>query len=152
MKSFNVRVYGLLKNDREEVLITDEFRFNRAFTKFPGGGLEFGEGLADGLKREFLEKLSLEIEVGELFFVNDFYQESAFNPNHQLLIFYFWVNCKNWQEISVNLEKQILTQDGEMPRWIALKDISAEAMTFPVDKMVAEKIEVPFTLKIIALQ
>jgi len=146
MKSFNVRVYGLLKNDRDEVLITDEFRFNRAFTKFPGGGLEFGEGLADGLKREFLEELSLEIEVGELFFVNDFYQESAFNPNHQLLIFYFWVNCKYWQEISVNLEKQILTQDGEMPRWIALKDISAEEMTFPVDKMVAEKLKyfVPF--------
>jgi 8-oxo-dGTP diphosphatase len=146
MKSFNVRVYGLLKNDRDEVLITDEFRFNRAFTKFPGGGLEFGEGLADGLKREFLEELSLEIEVGELFFVNDFYQESAFNPNHQLLIFYFCVNCKNWQEISVNREKQILTQDGEMPRWIALKDISAEAMTFPVDKMVAEKLKcfVPF--------
>ncbi len=146
MKSFNVRVYGLLKNDRKEVLITDEFRFNRAFTKFPGGGLEFGEGLADGLKREFLEELSLEIEVGELFFVNDFYQESAFNPNHQLLIFYFWVNCKNWQEISVNREKQILTQDGEMPRWIALKNISAEEMTFPVDKMVAEKLKyfVPF--------
>jgi mutator protein MutT len=146
MKSFNVRVYGLLKNDREEVLITDEFRFNHAFTKFPGGGLEFGEGLADGLKREFLEELSLEIEVGELFFVNDFYQESAFNPNHQLLIFYFWVNCKNWQEISVNREKQILSQDAEMPRWIALKDISAEAMTFPVDKKVAEKLKcfVPF--------
>lgn len=146
MKSFNVRVYGLLKNDREEVLITDEFRFNRAFTKFPGGGLEFGEGLADGLKREFLEELSLEIEVGELFFVNDFYQESAFNPSHQLLIFYFWVNCKNWQEISVNREKQILTKDGEMPRWIALKNISAEEMTFPVDKMVAEKLKyfVPF--------
>lgn len=142
MKSFNVRVYGLLKNDRQEVLITDEFRFNQAFTKFPGGGLEFGEGLADGLKREFLEELSLEIEVGELFFVNDFYQESAFNPNHQLLIFYFWVSAKNWQNIKANREKQILTQDGEMPRWISLKNISAEEMTFPVDKIVAEKIKV----------
>lgn len=142
MKSFNVRVYGLLKNDRQEVLITDEFRFNQAFTKFPGGGLEFGEGLADGLKREFLEELSLEIEVGELFFVNDFYQESAFNPNHQLLIFYFWVSAQNWQNIPVNEKKQILAEDGEMPRWIALKNISAEEMTFPVDKIVAEKIKV----------
>ncbi len=142
MKSFNVRVYGLLKNDREEVLITDEFRFNHAFTKFPGGGLEFGEGLTDGLKREFLEELSLEIEVGELFFVNDFYQESAFNQNHQLLIFYFWVSAQNWQNITANSEKQILNQDGEMPRWIALKNISSEEMTFPVDKIVAEKIKV----------
>lgn len=146
MKSFNVRIYGLLKNDRQEVLITDEFRFNQPFTKFPGGGLEFGEGLADGLKREFLEELSLEIEVGELFFVNDFYQESAFNPNHQLLIFYFWVSAQNWQNIPVNEKKQILAEDGEMPRWIALKNISAEEMTFPVDKVVAEKLKhfVPF--------
>lgn len=142
MKSFNVRVYGLLKNDRDEVLITDEFRFNHAFTKFPGGGLEFGEGLADGLKREFLEELTLEIEVGELFFVNDFYQESAFNPHHQLLIFYFWVSTQNWQNIPVNEKKQILIEDGEMPRWIPLKNISAETMTFPLDKMVAEKIKI----------
>jgi ADP-ribose pyrophosphatase YjhB (NUDIX family) len=142
MKSFNVRVYGLLKNDRDEVLITDEFRFNHAFTKFPGGGLEFGEGLADGLKREFLEELALEIEVGELFFVNDFYQESAFNPNHQLLIFYFWVSAQNWQNIPANSEKQILKEDGEMPRWIPLKNISSDEMTFPVDKIVAEKLKI----------
>ena len=53
MKSFNIRVYGILLNDRNEVLVSDECRNGYSFTKFPGGGLEFGEGLVDGLKREF---------------------------------------------------------------------------------------------------
>ena len=141
MKSFNVRVYGLLVNDQKEILISDEFRFGKAFSKFPGGGLEFGEGLADGLKREFKEEFSLEIEVGDLFFVNDFYQESAFNPNHQMLLFYYWISCTNWQEIQATREKTVLSEDGETPRWIGLKNISAQTMTFPVDKIVAEKIK-----------
>jgi hypothetical protein len=34
------RVYGILINDRQEVLISDEFRFGTYFRKFPGGGIE----------------------------------------------------------------------------------------------------------------
>ncbi|HEY0897744.1 MAG TPA: NUDIX hydrolase, partial [Sphingobacteriaceae bacterium] len=48
---FNVRVYGLLINHRQEILISDEEEYGVRFTKFPGGGLEYGEGLLDGLKR-----------------------------------------------------------------------------------------------------
>ena len=61
---FNVRVYGLLINDRSEVLISREIIQGMRVTKFPGGGLEFGEGIEDGLKREFIEELSLEVSVG----------------------------------------------------------------------------------------
>jgi len=50
MYQFNVRVYGLLINDRQEILISDEQEYGIQFTKFPGGGLEYGEGLTDGLK------------------------------------------------------------------------------------------------------
>jgi 8-oxo-dGTP diphosphatase len=140
MSEFNIRVYGLLRNEFNEILITDEFRFEHAFTKFPGGGLEFGEGLSDGLKREFKEELNLDIEVGELFFVNTFFQASAFNPNHQLLLFYFWVNCSDWKKISVTQNKTPLTQNGERARWVSLDNLSSEVMTFPIDKLVANKL------------
>ena len=37
---FNVRVYGLLIDDRYRVLIADELVHGHRITKFPGGGLE----------------------------------------------------------------------------------------------------------------
>ena len=38
MSYFNVRVYGLLINDDNEVLLSDEREFGMDFIKFPGGG------------------------------------------------------------------------------------------------------------------
>ena len=55
LKRFNVRVYGLLINHNQQLLVADEaFKSGQLATKFPGGGLELGEGLIDGLKREFI--------------------------------------------------------------------------------------------------
>jgi ADP-ribose pyrophosphatase YjhB (NUDIX family) len=38
----------------------------------PGGGMHFGESAPETLKREFREETGLEIEVGEMLFVNEF--------------------------------------------------------------------------------
>ena len=54
MSYFNVRVYGLLVNNQNEVLVSDEFEYDQYFSKFPGGGVELGEGLIEALKREFV--------------------------------------------------------------------------------------------------
>lgn len=142
MKSFNLRVYGILINDRNEVLVSDECRNGYSFTKFPGGGLEFGEGLVDGLKREFEEELGIAIEVGELFYVNDFYQVSAFNEHHQLLSFYYFVNYTDWESLTVQETHIPLLQEGERQRWVSLSEITKDEFTFPIDKIVAEKIAV----------
>ncbi len=71
MEKFNLRVYGLLVNDLGQVLISDEYRNDYAFTKFPGGGMEFGEGFKQTLKREFQEELNIDVEVGDLFYFNE---------------------------------------------------------------------------------
>ncbi|GAJ02545.1 unnamed protein product, partial [marine sediment metagenome] len=52
IQHFVVRVYGLIINDKKEVLLTDEYQLGMKMTKFPGGGLEFGEGPVDCIKRE----------------------------------------------------------------------------------------------------
>lgn len=137
---FNIRVYGILINDKQEVLISDEHRFKTAFTKFPGGGLEFGEGLADGLKREFREELNLEIEVGELFYVNDFLQTSKFDDSYQLISFYYFVKCVDYKSIKNRTSNSPLTADGEEFRWFPIEKLRKEMMTFPIDKLVAKKL------------
>lgn len=138
MKKFNVRVYGILINERLEVLLSDECRFGFSFTKFPGGGLEWGEGLKDAVKREFQEEFQLEIEVGEQFYVNTFFQQSAFNEEDQIISFYFLVEAKSKIEI---LEHNLpLNQEGEFLRWQAISELKQEMLNFPIDKLVAEKI------------
>lgn len=138
MKQFNVRVYGLLVNENNEILVSDESRFGKHFTKFPGGGLEFGEGLNDALKREFIEEMALEIEVKSLFYVNDFLQISAFNPDHQLLSFYYFVST---QQNLINLPSARIQGDGETQRWVSLHELTEEDMEFPIDKFVVKKLK-----------
>ena len=53
---FTIRVYGILVNQEKQVLVSDEKIRGEYYTKFPGGGMEFGEGTRDCLKREFMEE------------------------------------------------------------------------------------------------
>ncbi|MGB3219749.1 MAG: NUDIX domain-containing protein, partial [Anaerolineae bacterium] len=43
----------------------------RGLWEFPGGSVEFGERLADALRREILEEYGVQIEVGDLLDVVD---------------------------------------------------------------------------------
>lgn len=138
--NFNIRVYGLLINELNQVLISDECRNGYAFTKFPGGGMEFGEGFKETLIREFQEELNIEIEVDELFYFNEFFQVSKFNPNDQLFSFYYLVNYAHWKSIVTDQHEVPLTKDGEKHRWISIKSLKKELFTFPIDQLVAEKL------------
>src|ERR1700761_2132474 len=140
MALFNVRVYGLLINDNYEILVSDEYEYKMNFTKFPGGGLELGEGLIDGLKREFLEECNAEIEVTEHFYTTDFFVKSAFN-NSQIISVYYLV--KPIGELNLNFKTKAFDFDGEGEvlqafRWIKLSDLQAEEFTFPIDQHVAK--------------
>ena len=73
---YNIRVYALIV-ENGNVLITDEFRMNRLITKFPGGGLEFGEGLIECIQRECIEELGQAVEVINHFYTTDFFITSA---------------------------------------------------------------------------
>ena len=51
-KTFNIRVYGLLLNTNDEILIVCESYKGLLITKFPGGGLEFGLEILAQVKAE----------------------------------------------------------------------------------------------------
>jgi len=137
IKRFNVRVYGLLFNAQGEVLLSDECRNGYSFTKFPGGGVEHGEGIANALMREFNEELGISISIGELFYVNDFFQASAFNPNDQIIAFYYRVYSDELDQIVCNQHDVPITQEGEQHRWLDLSDLQDDVLNFPIDRRVA---------------
>lgn len=133
-----MRVYGLLINDKNEVLISDEQEYGMQFTKFPGGGLEAGEGLIDGLKREFIEECNLKIEVTEHFYTTDFFVKSAFNDSQVISIYYKVINQ---EPVNLNIKTTVFDFDGEGDvlqafRWVKLSELEVSEFPFPTDQHV----------------
>jgi ADP-ribose pyrophosphatase YjhB (NUDIX family) len=140
MYPFNVRVYGILINDANEVLISDEQEYGMRFTKFPGGGLEFGEGLTDGLKREFVEECNINIEVVGHFYTTDFFVKSAFNDSQIISVYYM---VKNIDPINFTIKTIRFDFDGEGEvlqafRLVKLTDLQPDDFVFPVDNHVVK--------------
>ncbi len=136
MSYFNVRVYGLLINDKDEILISDEQQEGRAFSKFPGGGLELGEGLIDALKREFMEECALEVEVLSHLYTTDFYEKSSFNDS-QILSIYYFVKPVGALELSFKTKPFDFDEDSSQAfRWVKLNLLSEDDVTFRTDKTV----------------
>jgi 8-oxo-dGTP diphosphatase len=148
MFRFNVRVYGILINEHRQVLVSDELIRGKYYTKFPGGGLEYGEGTRDCLVREFMEEMNLKIEVLEHIYTTDFYQQSAFNPDHQILSIYYQV--KALEPITARLNEhpfqfdetqmKVFENSGETEsfRLINWENLNEDAVTLPIDKVVVK--------------
>lgn len=134
---FNLRVYGLLFFEGQ-VLVTHENRQGMLMTKFPGGGLEKGEGLADCLSREFKEELDIEIQVADFFYVNDFLQISNFNENHQVISFYYKVETDEIDDIPDQDYTPNIPKSGQIFEWVKLNDLVPDKFTFAIDKVVAK--------------
>ena len=131
ISSFNIRVYGLVLN-ADKVLVSKESHAGRKFTKFPGGGLEKGEGLISALEREFEEELGVGIEVISHFYTTDFFQVSAFDESQQLLSIYYRVKVPGF----LNLESINNQSTNEQFSWVKLKELNSNDLSFPVDRYV----------------
>jgi len=153
MFRFNIRVYGVLINEKQQVLVSDEYIRGNYYTKFPGGGLEFGEGTRDCLRREFLEEMNLNVEVGEHIYTTDYFQLSAFHPEHQIISIYYRV--KATENITTRISSSPFDFDEnqlkiyaeqletESFRFIDWDVFSEETVTLPIDKIVASMLKYP---------
>lgn len=151
---FNIRVYGVLINETRQVLVSDEFIRGAYITKFPGGGLEFGEGTRDCLQREFMEEMHLKVKITGHIYTTDFYQLSTFNPAHQILSIYYFAEAlepitaqlrsKPFDFDEQQLKMYAETGETETFRFINWEDFSEESVSLPIDKIVANLLKSKF--------
>ena len=149
MSYFNVRVYGLLINQDNEVLVSDEEEYGVRFSKFPGGGLEFGEGLLDGLKREFVEECDAEIDIIRHFYTTDFFEKSSFNERQVISIYYL---VREKAPLTLAFKTKIYDFDStgkilQAFRWVKIEALNIDDITFRTDKVVGEMLKKEFSIK-----
>lgn len=147
LSSFNIRVYGILINDKKQVLVSDEriYNNNLEVTKFPGGGLELGEGAKDCIIRECKEELNIDIEVVKHLYTTDFFQQSAFNEAHQLISIYYIIKPLETLDITVNNTAPVYPDKvGEIFRFIDWAYFNEDVMTLPIDKIAARVLKEEF--------
>lgn len=127
---FNVRVYGILLNGDKEVLVSEEMIRGQKVIKFPGGGLEYGEGTRDALAREWQEELGVSVQVQEHYYTTDFFQPSAYDDSQVISIYYKVAMTGNQLQFPY-------TNGNELFYFIAINDDMPDMITLPIDKKVA---------------
>ena len=138
MSYFNVRVYGLLISQQQEIMLSDEFHSGKYFTKFPGGGLELGEGLIDAVKREYIEECGVSIDIIKHFYTTDFYENSSFNDSQVISVYYLvkpiGILMLNFKHKAFDFEEGL----SQCFRWKKISELSEDDVTFRTDKTVVK--------------
>ncbi|MSQ38103.1 MAG: NUDIX domain-containing protein [Chitinophagaceae bacterium] len=152
MALFNVRVYGLLLDSQNRLLVSDEYIKGEFFTKLPGGGLEFGEGTREGLAREFIEETGITVSVGAHLYTTDFFQISAFNKKDQIISIYYMVQSTECEKIKTSEKNFDFSPDQiadkkstfESFRWVNFEDLNEDSMSLPIDKVAIQILKQSF--------
>jgi 8-oxo-dGTP diphosphatase len=137
---FNIRVYFILKSQTDgRILLSDERIQGKPYTKFPGGGLEFGEGPEDCAKREAMEELGQEIKILAHLYTTGFFQPSAFRKSDQIISIYYHAELMDFPAFNTG-KQRFDFQDGDNTdqvfRWVSLEELDMEEFELPIDKHV----------------
>ncbi|MEO8117137.1 MAG: NUDIX domain-containing protein, partial [Bacteroidota bacterium] len=130
-------------DNEKNVLVSDEIIRRKFYTKFPGGGLEFGEGTHECLIREFKEETGLDISIKQHLYTTDFFQQSAFNEKDQVISIYYLIETKDISVLKISKtqfdfsEEQLSGENQqENFRWVSLNALNENAVSLPIDKKV----------------
>jgi len=153
---FNIRVYLLLFDEtKTHVLLSDEIINGDFITKFPGGGLEYGEGILDCLHREAREELGQEVEVIGQYHTTECFQVSMFRPEEQIICVYY--QCflakdgagKRRPRFRVTDKKfdfLAFREREESFRWQSIENLTSNDFSLPLDQQIATKLSMNDTV------
>jgi len=137
---YSIRVYMLIINSRKEILISDEYLLDMKMVKFPGGGMEYGEGTVDCLQREAMEEFGQNLTNIRHFYTTDHYQKAYFFKDHQLISIYYLADLSDEKKIRTSqnpFDFPELTNGQQSFRWVSITEIKEDDLSFPIDKKVA---------------
>ena len=152
IEKFTIRVYGIIRDAQHRVLVSDEFIRGNYFTKFPGGGMELGEGTRECLKREFKEETGLDVTVTDHIYTTDYFQQSAFNSKDQIVSIYYHVIANDIEALNALhtkttpfdfLAHHVADPNGqsEVLRWVEWDALTPENVSLPIDKIVVKMLK-----------
>lgn len=146
--NFVIRVYVLIINNNNEILLTDEFRLNQHMTKFPGGGMEYGESTIECLVREIKEECNnQEIKNIQHFYTTDFFQKALFYENKQLISIYYRAQLSKPLCFRISdkpFDFDISRNEFQSFRWSKIETLSEDDLSFPIDRFVLKKLKLIF--------
>ena len=137
VSNFNIRVYGILSDTEGRILVSHERIKDQAYVKFPGGGLEYGEGPKDCVIREFKEELNLEVTVEKLLYATDFFIQSAFRNEDQIISIYYKVSSAELSSISTISAwptAESVIERKQAFQWVNPTSLKLEGLNFPGDR------------------
>jgi len=136
-----IRVYALICKGNQ-ILLSDEFWYDTPMTKFPGGGLELGEGLLDCLKREIEEELHTEVVKATHFMTYDGLIMSDFIQSTQVIPVYYIVEIADESKLDLSMYRYDFHQLEEgaiRHRWIEIEKLDTDELTFCGDRVAFEQ-------------
>jgi len=139
MTKYIIRVYALIINKKGQILLSDEFVYGQNTTKFPGGGMEYGEGPLECIQREAMEEFGQEIEISSHFYTTHFYQRAFFFEDHQLISIYYRAHFKEPPRFRISVRPFDFPpglSGGQSFRWVKISSLTEDRLTFPVDRYV----------------
>lgn len=139
---FNVRVYALIvKNNR--LLISEEQHGGVFLRKFPGGGLQFGEGIVQALHRELKEELNADVEAESLLCVTEDFVVSFLNNKQQVIGVHYLVELKQDFSDEFLNNNHVELENGHIHfKWVMIDQLKADDFSSPVDKSAFEKLKI----------
>ena len=136
VSAFNIRVYALILH-KKNILLSRELIQNQLIYKFPGGGVELGEGIVDALQREAKEEMGQYLNHITHYYTTDFFQRSSFDSSEQLISVYFKASLSK----DLHNKLEIPVKDQPVFEWKRLIDLKEEDLHFPIDQKVLKMIK-----------